>query len=81
MLDEKKHLKFEEKKLLLKYHFESDMDLDKLSSEFETSKSNIYNWLRKIDYNYDNVNRLKVNKSLKERTSRIKSELSDEIKV
>ena len=76
----RKCLKFEEKKLLLKYHFESDMDLDKLSSEFKTSKSNIYNWLRKIDYNYDNVNRLKGNKSLKERKSRMKSELSDEIK-
>ena len=33
----RKHLKFEEKKLLLKYHFESGMDLDKLSIEFLTS--------------------------------------------
>lgn len=75
-----KHLKYEEKHLLLKHHFQSDVSLNKLSEEFGICKGTMYNWLRKINYDFDNIEKLRHTKKKKERKSRIQSELSDEVK-
>ena len=79
-MKKRKYLKYEEKYLLLKKHFQSDISLDKLLKEFKVSRNTVYNWLRKIEYNFENIERLKITRTIKERKSRIKLELSDEIK-
>lgn len=76
----RKYLKYEEKSLLLKKHFQSDISMEQLEKEFKVSKNTVYNWLRKIDYNYENIEKLRVKRTLKERKSRIRLELADDIK-
>ena len=66
-----KHLKYEEKYLLLKNHFQSGVKLDLLVEEFGVRKSTIYNWFRKIDYDFENIERLRNNHPKRERRSRI----------
>ena len=76
----RKYLKYEEKYLLLKNHFQSDISLQILTKEFDVSLNSVYSWLRKIDYDFENIERLKINRTLKERKTRIKLELSDDVK-
>ena len=79
-MKKRKHLKYEEKYLLLKSHFQSNIDMNKLSTEFGVSKGSIYNWLHKIDYDFENISRLKISRMRIERKSRIQLELSDWVK-
>jgi len=79
-MKKRNYLKYEEKYLLLKNHFQSDISLEQLLKEFKVSRNTVYNWLRKIEYNFENIERLKITRTIKERKSRIKLELSDEIK-
>ncbi len=79
-MKKKKHLKYEEKSLLLKHHFQSNVSLEQLSEQFGVCKGTIYNWLRKLDYDFKNLEKLRHTKERKERKSLIKLELSDWVK-
>ena len=59
---------------------QSNISLEKLSKEFDINKGTIYNWLRKIDYDFENIEKLRRDNTFKERKSRIRLELDEWVK-
>ncbi len=71
-MKKKKYLRYEEKVLLLKHHMQSKVSLETLSKKFDINKGTMYNWLRKIDYDFINIEKLRRVNTCKERKSRIR---------
>lgn len=76
-------LKYEEKYLGLKYYFENGLKLAELSRELRVGESTVRDWLKKIEYDFNNIERLKRKRvTVDERCHKNKQifEFSDEIK-
>ena len=58
-----KHTKYEEKYLALQHHFENDVGVEDIADQVGVHVSSVYMWLKRIDYKFENVERLKTKSS------------------
>ena len=71
-------LRYEEKKLALKHHFENGVCVEDLAAEVHVHTSTVYSWLKRIDYDFDKIDLLKPPPtSRRTRKSRILTDLPD----
>jgi transposase InsO family protein len=71
-------LSYEEKYLALQSYFEQSISPEDLAGIIGVHRATVYNWLKRIEYNFKNVERLKH--PTHKRPRKDKKELSDEIK-
>ncbi len=62
-----KHTKYEEKYLALRHHFENDVSVEDVAAELDVDRSVVYLWLKRIDYKFENVERLKIKGKVRKR--------------
>lgn len=74
-------MKYEEKCLALRYHIEEGVDIEELEEQFNVTRSTIYSWLKRIDYNLANLEELKVKGKVQKRArNSVLTDLPDWVK-
>lgn len=75
------HLRYEEKYFALKQYFENDVTLKDLAETFHIGESTVRDWLKRIDFDFKNIERLKRAKvTYDERKKPVYKELADWVK-
>jgi transposase InsO family protein/predicted DNA-binding protein YlxM (UPF0122 family) len=63
-----RHTNYEEKYLALKYHFEDEVSVEDIATELGVTRSSVYSWLKRIEYRFENVERLKTKGRVRKRS-------------
>ena len=76
------HTKYEEKYLALKHHFANGISVEEVAAELGVNRSAVYSWLKRIDYKFENVERLQIKGKVRRRArNAVLTELPDWVKA
>jgi len=68
---------YEEKCIGLRYYFERNLTVEEVADTIDSTAHTVRGWLRKIDYNFDNIERLRIKRKKRKDRSNIHLELEE----
>ena len=75
-----KNKNFDEKYIGLKHYFENDLSAQEVAESIGSTKQTVFNWLRKIEYDFANIERLRPKRKKRTERKNILLELEDWVK-